>query len=143
MDDTPKPPLVLDAIGFVVADMGATVDFYRRLGLDFPEVAADANLDELTGHIEAVLPGGMRLMFDTVDVIESFSTYEAPAGGHRMGLAFQCLDPATVDTTYADLMAAGVTSLVEPFDAFWGQRYATVADPNGNPVDLYAALPEA
>jgi hypothetical protein len=25
-------------------------------------------------------------------------------------------------------------------DAFWGQRYATVLDPDGNPVDLFAPL---
>ena len=31
----------------------------------------------------------------------------------------------------------------EPFDAFWGQRYATVRDPDGNAVDLFAALPSA
>jgi uncharacterized glyoxalase superfamily protein PhnB len=24
-------------------------------------------------------------------------------------------------------------------DAFWGQRYATVLDPDGNPVDLFAS----
>ena len=29
----------------------------------------------------------------------------------------------------------------EPWDAFWGQRYATVLDPDGNSVDLFAALP--
>lgn len=142
MDTSTTPSPVLDAIGFIVADMGATVGFYRRLGLDFPEVAADVNLAELTGHVEAVVAGGMRLMFDTIDVIESFATYEPPAGGHRMSLAFQCADPAGVDAVYADLMAHGVVSMVEPFDAFWGQRYATVADPDGNPVDLYAALPE-
>ncbi len=82
-------------------------------------------------------------MFDTVDVVESFSTYEAPAGGHRMSLAFRCADPAAVDATYASLLASGTNSVLEPFDAFWGQRYATVADPDGNPVDLYAALGEA
>jgi catechol 2,3-dioxygenase-like lactoylglutathione lyase family enzyme len=28
----------------------------------------------------------------------------------------------------------------EPYDAFWGQRYANVADPDGNAVDLFAPL---
>ncbi len=136
---TPTP--VLDAIGFIVADMGATVAFYRQLGLDFPEVAADVDMATLEGHVEAVLPNGVRLMFDTIDVIESFSTHEPATGGHRMSLAFSCANPEAVDAVYADLMAAGVTSVLEPFDAFWGQRYATIADPDGNPVDLYAALP--
>ena len=30
---------------------------------------------------------------------------------------------------------------LEPFDAFWGQRYATVLDPDGNAVDLFAPSP--
>jgi uncharacterized glyoxalase superfamily protein PhnB len=28
-----------------------------------------------------------------------------------------------------------------PYDAPWGQRYATVADPDGYRVDLFALLP--
>jgi uncharacterized glyoxalase superfamily protein PhnB len=28
-------------------------------------------------------------------------------------------------------------------DAFWGQRYATVLDPDGNSVDLFASLEDA
>ena len=55
-----------------------------------------------------------------------------------MGLAFLCSDPAEVDSIHARLVAAGHPSHVEPFDAFWGQRYATVLDPDGNPVDLFA-----
>ena len=41
---------------------------------------------------------------------------------------------------HARAVEAGHTSRSDPFDAFWGQRYATVLDPDGNPVDLYAAL---
>jgi len=28
----------------------------------------------------------------------------------------------------------------KPWDAFWGQRYAQLPDPDGVPVDLYAGL---
>jgi uncharacterized glyoxalase superfamily protein PhnB len=42
---------------------------------------------------------------------------------------------------YAELMSAGYESQHEPWDAFWGQRYATVRDPDGNGVDLFAPLP--
>ena len=37
-------------------------------------------------------------------------------------------------------MSAGHRSHLAPFDAFWGQRYATLLDPDGNPVDLFAPL---
>jgi uncharacterized glyoxalase superfamily protein PhnB len=33
---------------------------------------------------------------------------------------------------------AGRSGDEEPWDAFWGQRYAQLRDPNGVAVDLYA-----
>lgn len=80
------------------------------------------------------------MMFDTVDVVQSFSEWEPPSGGHRIALAFLCDSAGEVDAVHADLVAAGHRSHVDPFDAPWGQRYATVLDPDGNPVDLFAAL---
>ncbi len=121
-----------DAIGIVVRDMAAAVGFYRLLGLEFADGAA------AEGHVETALPGGVRLMFDTVEVVQSFSEYHPPSGGHRIGLAFRCDDAADVDATHARVVAAGHRSALEPFDAFWGQRYATVLDPDDNPVDLFA-----
>lgn len=121
-----------DAIGIVVRDMAAAVGFYRLLGLEFADGA------ETEGHVETALPGGVRLMFDTVEVVQSFSEYHPPSGGHRIGLAFRCDDAADVDATHARVVAAGHRSALEPFDAFWGQRYATVLDPDDNPVDLFA-----
>ena len=123
----------LDAIGSVVSDMAATLAFYRLLGLDLPE---DPDQD----HVEVTLPGGIRLMWDTVDLVSSFSDWHPPAGGHRMSPAFLCATPEEVDANFARIVAAGHTGHVEPFDAFWGQRYATVLDPDSNPVDLFAPL---
>ena len=61
--------------------------------------------------------------------------------GHRMGLAFQCSSPGDVDATHARVIAAGFRSKKDPWDAFWGQRYAQVMDPDDNAVDLFAPLP--
>lgn len=124
-----------DLVGLVVEDMAASLAFYRRLGIDVPPEA------DTEGHVEITLPGGLRLAWDTVEVIRSFLEWEAPQGGHRIGLAFRCDGPAEVDTRHGDLVAAGYRSHLQPFDAFWGQRYATVLDPDGNPVDLFAPLP--
>ena len=123
-----------DAIGFVVADMASTLDFYRLLGLDIPKGV------EAEGHVEAALPGGTRIMWDTVEVVQSFSSWEPPHGGHRASLAFLCDDPSEVDSQYEAMIGAGYRGHVAPFDAFWGQRYATILDPDGNPVDLFARL---
>jgi uncharacterized glyoxalase superfamily protein PhnB len=36
--------------------------------------------------------------------------------------------------------AAGHTVVTQPYDAPWGQRYATVADPDGYQADLFCVL---
>ena len=123
-----------DALGIIVADMEQSLSFYRLLGLDIPAGVGSE------GHVELNLARGLRLLLDTVEVVQSFSDWEPPAGGHRMGLAFLCESPADVDEQHATIVAAGYRSHLEPFDAPWGQRYATVLDPDGNPVDLFAAL---
>jgi uncharacterized glyoxalase superfamily protein PhnB len=78
-------------------------------------------------------------MFDTVSVIHSFDPdWQPPVGGPAMSLAFECADPAEVDATVAQVLQAGFTAYKEPWDAFWGQRYATLLDPDGNHVDVFA-----
>jgi uncharacterized glyoxalase superfamily protein PhnB len=121
----------LDAIGLVSADLDRTRSFYALLGV---EVAAGDD------HVEATLPNGLRLMFDTEDVMRSFRPDWAPARGNTVALAFACDSPAEVDETYSRVVTAGFHGEKEPWDAFWGQRYAQLADPDGTPVDLFAAL---
>jgi len=126
----------LNLIGLVVADMGKRLAFYRRLGLDIPHSA------DTEPHVDCTLPSGIRLAWDTVDTIRSFDPgWAPPQGSSRMGLAFQCDSPAEVDRVYADLVKAGYEGHKEPWDAFWGQRYALIHDPDGNSVDLFAPLP--
>jgi len=125
-----------NGIGLVVADMATSLAFYRRLGLDFP---AEADREP---HVEAEVGGGVRLMFDTHETILSFDPDFTPGTGGGGSLAFLCADPAEVDTTHAELVKAGHRSHKEPWDAFWGQRYAVVHDPDGNTVDLFAPLPK-
>ncbi len=125
----------LQAIGVVVADMATALGFYRRLGLDIPTEA------DTEAHVGVDLPGGIRIMFDTIELMEGFDPgYVAATDRGRIGLAFACESPAEVDGTHAALLASGYRSHLDPFDAFWGQRYATVYDPDGNAVDLFAEL---
>ena len=124
----------LDVVGIVVADMSAALAFYRLLGLDIPD-GADGE-----PHVEVALPGGLRLAFDTEATIASFHPAWKAGTGGRVGLAFALPDPAAVDDAYAQLTGAGYHSELAPFDAFWGQRYATVLDPDGTGVDLFAPL---
>jgi catechol 2,3-dioxygenase-like lactoylglutathione lyase family enzyme len=122
----------LNAIGIAVADLQRTLEFYRLLGLDFAEP------DD--GHVEATMANGTRLMFDTEEVIRSFLPDWRRANGNQVSLAFECSSPAEVDEVYARVVTAGFEGEKEPWDAFWGQRYALLGDPDGVRVNLYARL---
>jgi uncharacterized glyoxalase superfamily protein PhnB len=123
----------LNAVGIAVADLPRSMQFYRLLGLDLPEDSTD-------GHVEATMADGTRLMFDTEEIIESFLPGWTRANGNQVSLAFECASPAEVDEVYAQVVAAGFEGEKEPWDAFWGQRYALLGDPDGVRVNLYAAL---
>ncbi len=124
---------LLNAIGIVVSDMARSIRFYRLLGLDVPETP-----DE--GHLDTFLPNGLRFMLDTEETMRSFRPEWGRETGNQLGLAFECESPAQVDEVYARVTGAGFHGEKEPWDAFWGQRYAQLQDPDGAPVDLYAAL---
>jgi uncharacterized glyoxalase superfamily protein PhnB len=126
----------LDAFGIVVSDMARSVAFYRRLGLDFPEGA------EEQPHAEAELAGGVRYMLDTEETVRAFDPeWKRPSDGHMVGGAFRCESADEVNRVYQELLEAGATPHKEPWDAFWGQRYAQLKDPDGTVIDLYAWLP--
>lgn len=125
----------LGLVEIVVRDMAASLAFYRRLGLSFPDGA------EAQPHVDIEIGGGLRLALDTVETIRSFDPdWRPPSGSPRMSLAFSLPSPAAVDEAYATLVDAGYAGRHAPWDAFWGHRYATVADPDGNGVDLFAPL---
>ncbi|MFD3798172.1 VOC family protein [Streptomyces californicus] len=124
-----------DSFSIITADLAASLAFYRRLGLDIPDGAESAP------HVEVHLAGGQRLLWDTEQVIAALDPeWKRPAGGERLALAFACDSAREVDTLYAELVAAGHTGHMEPWDATWGQRYAVVLDPDGCGVSLFAPL---
>ncbi|MFJ9693225.1 VOC family protein [Kitasatospora sp. NPDC101183] len=137
MNSTPAPAFAF--VGLAVSDLAASIAFYRRLGVEFAEGA------ENEPHVEAQLPGGGPLLvLDPESTIRSFHPdWRPPTGGGRTALAFRCASPAHVDALYAELVEAGHSGELKPWDAFWGQRYAVVRDPDGNEVDLLAPLTES
>ncbi|MFC6016945.1 VOC family protein [Plantactinospora solaniradicis] len=127
----------MNAIDVIVSDLAASVAFYRMLGLEF-------QVDErMPDHASCDLPGGLHLMLDT----EKLAGMARPgwsrgAGSPAAFMALELGSPAEVDAAYAELTDAGHRGSREPWDAFWGMRYATVLDPDGNGIDLYATLPD-
>jgi uncharacterized glyoxalase superfamily protein PhnB len=124
---------VLNAVGIVTADMARSLEFYRLLGLDVPDTPE-------AGHVNIDVAPGMRVMIDSETEVRKFRSDWDRTAGNQCALAFECESPAQVDASYARLTEAGFDGDKEPWDAFWGQRYAQVRDPDGVPVDLYAAL---
>lgn len=124
----------LQTIGIVVTDMAKTLRFYRTLGLPIPEgLDAEENVD-----FEA--PNGLTLGFLTLAMAQQADpNFKIPAG-QSMNLQFLCDAPALVDSVYQKLMEAGYESYAEPWDAFWGQRFARVKDPDDRIVNIYAHL---
>ena len=126
----------LDMVGLHVRDMAASLAFYRRLGLEIPPGA------ESEPHVEATLPGGLRVGWDTHEVMRSFDPDWKPAqSGTSFTLCFLVDSPAEVDSLYAELTGDGYDGHLESWNAFWGQRYAILKDPDGNDVALFAPLP--
>ena len=128
------PTPIIDAVAVTSRDIGRTVAFYRRLGFDFPDFGPEDR------HVEAIAaPGAVRLMIDAHALAEELNG-AAPVPANHAQFALLYDSPDEVDAAAAALKAAGETIVTPPFDAFWGQRYATVADPDGYRIDLFAAL---
>jgi uncharacterized glyoxalase superfamily protein PhnB len=123
-----------DLVGIVVRDMAASLRFYRLLGLDIPPNA------DTEPHVEVVLPTGFRIAWDSLEMMKNIYPDWAEPVGHRMTFAFKCAQPAEVDALHERVIQNGYRSYNAPWDAFWGQRYAVVIDPDGNLIDLFAGL---
>lgn len=120
-------------IEIVSSDLPRSLSFYRLLGLGVPGTDGP--------HVEIELPGGNRLAFDTEEIIAGMHPgWTPPTSAGRVALAFGLRTAAEVDELFARVVDAGHPGTLEPFDAPWGQRYASVTDPDGTTVDLFAAL---
>jgi uncharacterized glyoxalase superfamily protein PhnB len=117
----------------VVRDMAAALRFYRLLGLDIPPGGEDQPFVE-------VIANGYRISWNSLEMTKGIDPDWVEPVGQRMTLAFKCDSPADVDEHYRRIVAAGYSGHKEPWDAFWGQRYAVVVDPDGAFVDLFAPL---
>jgi catechol 2,3-dioxygenase-like lactoylglutathione lyase family enzyme len=121
-------------IDIVVADMAKALAFYRALGLDAPESQA------AEGQVQIATKGGATLGLITEALIRQFNPHWVTPIGQRVTFACRCDSAAELDRVYRTMIEAGHTGLKEPWDAFWGQRYCFLQDPDGNRVDLFAAI---
>ena len=130
MEDRPK----FDQINIVVRDMPAMLEFYRMLGLD----VADTDTGWAQHHRTVRSDGGFDIDFDSQSFAQQWNR-GWPAGASGTVIGFRVVERSTVDELFERLTSAGYQAQQEPCDAFWGARYAVVADPDGNSVGIMSA----
>lgn len=132
----------LHMLNVVVGDMAATLDFYRRLGVGVPDTPDAA--DPADAHVQLRMPGGFSLELDTADSARLWHAgWRADPDSVGVVIGFALSSREAVDERYTKLTAAGYAGRQPPFDAFWGARYAIVADPDGNDVGLMSPIDSA
>ena len=127
-------PILPDMVGIVVKDIPRAITFYRLVGLAFPDAA------EGEDYVEVKTPNGYRISLNAESMVKEHSPDWKRPVGQRLELAFLCGSPKEVDEAYDKIVAAGHEGVKAPWDAFWGQRYAIVADPDGTHISLFAPL---
>jgi PhnB protein len=110
----------------VVADAEAAISFYRTaFGAD--ELVRNNAPDGRVMHCELLMFGGRLIVVDDFD--EDPAGSPTRLGGTTVRLHLYVAD---VDAVFERAIAAGAESLMDPMDAFWGDRYAMVRDPSGH-----------
>jgi predicted enzyme related to lactoylglutathione lyase len=129
------PTIRLSGVTLVVADTSASAAFYRLLGLGVPDEGPQP-------HIEIPNPDGpTEIDLDDAELAKSWgAAYRQPGGGPSAIVSLAVGTRDGVDELYERAVAAGHPGIQPPFDAFWGARYAIVADPDGNHVGLMSPM---
>ena len=122
---------MLNHIDVVSGDVDDAVAFYRRLGVEIPEESVWRHKGR-AHHVGIKLPNGVELSLSSVEITKASAT------GWESGNILITSVPSrdAVDELFADLTGAGHPVVQQPFDAFWGARYAIVRDPAGNNVGI-------
>ena len=124
----------LDAVGVTSSNLKRTVDFYTLLGFQFSDYKADDQ------HLEPITPdGSARLMIDAKNIVKDIIG-ENPIPGNHSSFAIRYNSADEINEVVEKVISAGFKVVKKPWDAFWGQRYAIIEDPDGYKVDLYAPL---
>jgi len=128
-------------INLIVRDMRESLDFYRRIGIDFPQ---DAVWRTATGahHAGAKTGGDVDLELDSRRMAQAYNAGFAAERG-RVMIGIELESRAAVDALWHELVSESVQGLQPPYDAFWGARLAIVEDPDGNPVSLSSPVDPA
>jgi len=118
-------------VGLMVRDMAASLEFYRRLGIEIPEGS------EEKPFVQKRMESGVSIFWDTVFADKYDPHGERPESGYQMMLEFFLEDERAVDSKYEEMTRHGYRGRREPVQTF-GPYAAMVDDPDGN-VILFTA----
>ncbi|MDG4821239.1 VOC family protein [Asanoa sp. WMMD1127] len=120
-------PPVPAQVNYLVRDLAASLAFYRLLGW----------VGEPTGpHVEFAFPDGLSVELDEIGSVALWNSGSPPASAGSGVLSTRLPSREEVDAVWRKITEAGYESRQVPFDAFWGSRYAIVADPDGHQIGL-------
>ena len=125
--------MILDAIGLVSRDLKKSKEFYSFFGLEFKQVGGE-------DHLEASLSTGQRLMIDSESLMKKINPSWKRSHNTSMSLCFKQESSEAVNEICEKLKEKGYELVKEPWDAFWGQRYSSFLDPDGNQIDIFSDL---
>jgi len=131
---------ILNQINLVCGDVNASIEFYRRLGVDIPD--AKVWRTATGGHHAGVSnePADQQVHFD-LDSTAFAQCWNSGWKGRtdlrgRVVVGFSVPTRTDVDEIFRNMTAAGYRGLQEPYDALWGARYAVLEDPDGIAVGV-------
>ncbi|REF95409.1 putative lactoylglutathione lyase [Asanoa ferruginea] len=121
-------------VNLVVGDLAASLAFYRLLGWDATPTGP---------HAEFAFPNGLSVELDEVESVRLWNSGSPPAQAGSAVISLGVASRDEVDTLWRKIVEAGYESRQVPFDAFWGSRYAIVADPDGHQIGLMSPHDDA
>ncbi len=132
---TPVP----SQLNLVVTDVARSVEFYRLLGWEVGYDTGPHATVTFASH-------GANLVvdLDQQEFARGWNRGAPPSVTAGSAVIVMGLpDRAEVDELHHRLVEGGYASRQAPYDAFWGSRFAVVADPDGYQIGLMSPVDEA
>lgn len=128
--------LELFMLGVMAQDMDKSLEFYRRVGVDFPEGSEDkthieVKMGELTFFLDS-----RPTRWDPEFVWNEDAAGKEPSAFYPTLFEFYLKTREAVEAKYAELIGFGYRGHHAPYETSFGMCFAMVKDPDGNIVLL-------
>jgi len=118
----------LAQINLIVSDLDRAKAFWLTLGFESTP---------RTDHAAVLsFPNGMNIVLHTPTFARAWDPAYAGPGAGSTVIDLNLASRDAVDEAHARIVAAGHRSSVDPWDTWFGCRYAIVCDPDGHRIGL-------